>query len=262
MESDPKIWIAALRRSQDRLASEVAKLDPAEREKRSYCEDWSVAEVLSHLGSQADIFESFLDAALSGTEAPGPESFPPIWDRWNSLSPEHQVRESLAANERFVHRLESLPAGALDDVHLLLFGSEMGAVGLIRMRLGELALHTWDVAVVSDASAKVEAAAVDLLVDEAMGQTIARAGKPQGKAFVLRVATSEPERTFTLTVNDDAVMFGPFSGDDVIGTLGIPAEAFLRLVYGRLDPDHTPAGVVLDSADLSVADVRDVFAGL
>ena len=39
--------------------------------------------------------------------------------------------------------------------------------------------------------------------------------------------------------------------------LVLPAEAFVRLVYGRLDPDHTPA--VRGTADL--AELRAVFPG-
>jgi hypothetical protein len=41
--------------------------------------------------------------------------------------------------------------------------------------------------------------------------------------------------------------------------LRLPAEAFLRLVYGRLDPEHTPAGVT-ENAHLDV--LRPVFPGL
>jgi hypothetical protein len=28
--------------------------------------------------------------------------------------------------------------------------------------------------------------------------------------------------------------------DEAVEDLALPAEAFIRLVYGRLDPDHTP----------------------
>ena len=40
-----------------------------------------------------------------------------------------------------------------------------------------------------------------------------------------------------------------------------PAEAFLRLVYGRLDPDHTPA-VDLDAADVTLDELRRTFPGV
>ena len=40
--------------------------------------------------------------------------------------------------------------------------------------------------------------------------------------------------------------------------LELPAEALIRLVYGRLDPDHTPA--VADPALLD--ELRGVFPGV
>ena len=43
-----------------------------------------------------------------------------------------------------------------------------------------------------------------------------------------------------------------------LGTL--PAEAFVRLVYGRLDPDHTPSSVSADGVDLDL--LRSAFPGL
>jgi hypothetical protein len=39
----------------------------------------------------------------------------------------------------------------------------------------------------------------------------------------------------------------------------MPAEAFIRLVYGRLDPDHAPTGVTGDEGTLNL--LRNVFPG-
>jgi hypothetical protein len=38
----------------------------------------------------------------------------------------------------------------------------------------------------------------------------------------------------------------------------LPAEAFLRLVYGRLDPDHTPP---VDTQDVELGTLRSIFPG-
>jgi hypothetical protein len=43
------------------------------------------------------------------------------------------------------------------------------------------------------------------------------------------------------------------------GSVDLPAEAFLRLVYGRLDPDHTPD--FTESGGRGLADLRAVFPG-
>jgi hypothetical protein len=41
--------------------------------------------------------------------------------------------------------------------------------------------------------------------------------------------------------------------------LELPAEALVRLAYGRLDPDHTPSTVTADGVDLDL--LRQVFPG-
>jgi MDMPI C-terminal domain len=52
---------------------------------------------------------------------------------------------------------------------------------------------------------------------------------------------------------------GDFSGDAEIPHVTMPAEALLRLAYGRLDPDHTPSSV---SGDAGVLDkLRAIFPG-
>jgi hypothetical protein len=40
----------------------------------------------------------------------------------------------------------------------------------------------------------------------------------------------------------------------------MPAEALIRLVYGRLDPDHTPSTVTTEGIDLDA--LRATFPGV
>ena len=60
-----------------------------------------------------------------------------------------------------------------------------------------------------------------------------------------------------VAVDDDIDPADP--DDSYDGSVDLPAEAFLRLVYGRLDPDHTPA--VAESGTRGLADLRAVFPG-
>jgi uncharacterized protein (TIGR03083 family) len=120
-----------------------------ELESRSYCTDWSIAQILSHLGSQAEIFALFVDAGLTGAEPPGQSSFPPIWDAWNAKGPEEQARDSVAANERFVTRLEQLDEATMRSFRLKMFGMDLSMSDMLRMRLSEHALHSWDIAIAS-----------------------------------------------------------------------------------------------------------------
>lgn len=256
MDTNPHRWIAALRHSQDRLASIVRPLSPEQLRGPSY-HSWTIAQVLGHLGSQAEIFTAWLTAAIEGTEPPGRAFMQPIWDTWDARAPEAQAAESLATNERLTERLEALTDDELARMHLNLFGMELDAAGVVRLRLGEHALHTWDIAVALDPTAQVAPDAVDLLIDT-LGALASRLGKPQGTAFQLRIQTDAPARTFTLRIADTVELTEAGAGAPE-SELRLPAEALVRLVYGRLDPAHTPA--IELSGPVSLDDLRRVFPG-
>jgi uncharacterized protein (TIGR03083 family) len=260
MEPSPGPWISALRHSHDRLQASVEPLGRAELEQRSYASEWSIAQVLSHLGSQAEIFDMFLDAGLTGQEPPGREEFVPIWDRWNAKDPQAQAADALRADEAAVRRFESLDADERARLRLKMFGMELGAAGLARMRLGEHAIHTWDVLVALDPSATVAPDAVALLVDT-LDQLAARSGKPDGTQRRVRVSTTDPDRQFILETGE-AVALTPPDGESApepgLSELRLPAEAFVRLVYGRMDQAHTPPAEV---AGVDLDELRQVFPG-
>ncbi len=252
--ADTVTWIRAVRSSFDRFSGLLRPLSPAEVEGPSYNRDWTIADTASHLGSQAEIFGLFLDAGLRGAPAPGGEVFGGIWDRWNALAPTEQVRQSIDANEALVTRIEQTTDEERDAFSLAAFGRRLDLSGLAGMRLAELALHTWDIAVALDPSATVSADAVDLLVDE-LPTTAARAGRAIAGLEPVDVVTSDPDRTFVLSASDQVTLAPSASaGADA---LELPAEALLRLVSGRLDPDHTPAGV----DDPRLSSLRAVFPG-
>jgi uncharacterized protein (TIGR03083 family) len=260
MEPSPAPWIGALRHSHDTLQAKVEPLDLSQLEQRSYASEWSIAQVLSHLGSQAEIFGLFLDAGLSGQDPPGPDAFGPIWDTWNAKSPQAQAADALRADEVTLEQFESLDPDEQARLHLQLFGMELGAAGLARMRLGEHAIHTWDVVVALDPAATVAPDAVALLIDT-LDQFAARAAKPDGKQRKVRVTTTDPERTFILETGDTVSLLP--AGDDTAPELGLselrlPAEAFIRLLYGRLDPAHTPP---VESTGVDLDELRPIFPG-
>ncbi len=121
--------VDAVRSSHQRFASLVAGLGDDEVRRPSYDDDWSIADVASHLGSQAEVFGLFLDAGLSGEAAPGVDAFHPIWDRWNAKAPAEQVADSVAANEAFVTRLETVSDAERSRFRVSLFGPDESGVG-------------------------------------------------------------------------------------------------------------------------------------
>lgn len=257
MSSDPRTLISVLRNSHDRLEALVRPLSPEQLRAQSYDTDWTIAQVLSHLGSGAEIATLGLAAALGGRGQVDRDAFPAIWDAWNNRSPEAQAADSLTWDEEYVRRLEQLTDEDLDSISLEFFGRRLDAAGLVRMRLGEHAVHVWDVAVSIDPRATVASDAVPLIFGHITG-LLQFVAKPAGDSFRVRVRTTEPDGDYLLTVADPVTLSEWVPGTEVAGELRLPAEALLRLLYGRLDPDHTPPhsaeGIDLDR-------LRRVFPG-
>ena len=265
MESNPRVWIATLRQSHDRLLSLVGPLSPEQVSGPSYCRDWTVAQVLSHLGSGAEIAMMMLPSALGQAEPVDRAAFQPIWDRWNAMSPDDQAAAGLVADAQHVQMLDQLSDEDLTRISYPFIGMTLDAVGLIRLRLGEHALHTWDVAVMLDPAVQVAPDAVNLLVDAVPTFIAPRLGKPADPPLRARISTTDPARDYLLTAAESVAMVD-WPGADQAGADGtaiaemtMPAEALLRLSYGRLDPDHTPASVTAEPADLDR--LRAVFPG-
>jgi uncharacterized protein (TIGR03083 family) len=203
----------------------VEPLGTAQLEQRSYASEWSIAQVLSHIGSGSEIFGLFLDAGLSGASAPGADVFAPIWERWNAKSPKEQATDALASDGALLARFESLDEAQLERVHLEMWGTVRDVAELAKMRLSEHAMHTWDIAVALDPTATVTPDAIDLLVD--MLEPLAGRYKPDGNERQLKVTTTAPQRQFTIETGE-AVALRPFEPGDYPAELDIPAEAFVR----------------------------------
>jgi len=256
METRPGPWIQALRHSHETLQAVAGPLGAGQLERRSYASQWSIAQVLSHLGSKAEILSLLLDAGLAGQDPPGQDAFPPIWEAWNAKSPDNQAADALRADQAVTVRLESLDDTQRERLHLHAFGMDLDTTGLARIRLGEHAVHTWDIAVVLDPAATVAPDAVVLLVDT-LGQLVTWTAKPRGQRRRLRVSTSSPVRHYMLDIGETVTLM-PTEGNSIRPELALPAEAFVRLVYGRLDPAHTPP---VEATRVDLDELRQVFPG-
>jgi uncharacterized protein (TIGR03083 family) len=249
-----------LRSSHRRLEEATRPLTDEEIAGPSYCADWSTAQVLSHIGSGAQIFGLLLDAGLAGSEQPGREEFSRIWDVWNAMSPTEQARNSITADEALLDRIAAAPAEELDAMQMTLFGGPADATRLLGMRLSEHAIHTWDVIVIRDPDAEVARDAVAWMVDW-LDPAARRSGNTQGGPLEVDVTTTDPDRAFRLSVSDIVKVLPAGTADlpPAAATVRMPASALVRLVYGRLDAEHTPATVEADGIDLDT--LRSIFPG-
>ncbi|MEA2685848.1 MAG: hypothetical protein QOE93_1043 [Actinomycetota bacterium] len=258
-------WIDVLRRAHDQLAEVVRGLDPARLATASACSDWDVAQVLGHLGSGAEISMATLEAALAGGDGPGPDVNQPIWDRWNGLDGPAKAAGFLEHGQALVARLEALDGETRAGLRIPMsfLPDPIDVATFVRFRGSEVAFHGWDVRVTFDGSATLFGPAVELMIDHSgdfLGY-IGHADALGGRSATIAVETTDPSHQFALVIGDAVGLTGG-RPTDPDATLRLPAEAWLRLTYGRLPPDRTPAAVSVDGDGPSLDDLRRVFPGI
>lgn len=258
MAMTTKDSIGALRKAHEETAAIVDGLDEKQLAAQSGAAEWTVAQVLSHLGSASEIARSTL---LAGKR--DPEEAQPVWDRWNAMTPSEQASNFVEFERRLVEALEDLDdeelASKKIDVGFLPSPIDVGF--FVGMRLSEVALHRWDVDVAFDGDATVR----PYLLPYVLEQLPLFAGffaKPIGETGKVGIQTSEPSRHYLLELREDAAFLWeetqPPTG---AGTrLEMPAESLLRLTAGRLSTERTPSTVTV-RGELSLDDVRKVFPG-
>lgn len=248
--------VGALRASVEHLHTLARGLDDAEVSSPSYCDEWSIAQVLSHLGSGAVIFQRSLEDVLAGTTTPD-DFNSSVWDEWNAKSPRAQADDALVADEALTEAIEAVDESERAQLVFHLGPTSLSFDDYVGMRLNEHAFHTWDIAAALDEGARLSDDEAALVVDN-LGRIVAFSGRSDGRERTIAIHTTDPERDFALRFSaDDVELHNGEPGRPP--DLELPAEAFARLVYGRLDAAHTPV-VTGDAALLD--SLRTVFPGI
>jgi uncharacterized protein (TIGR03083 family) len=234
--------------SVERLAVLVHSLTPQQLRQQAYPAQWTVAQVLSHLGSGADITRLRLD---------GDVDVQAVWDEWNAKDPDAQAADSLRADAALQARLASITPAEAAGLRFPMGPTDMDLSTFIGLRLNEHAVHTWDIEVTFDDSATIPSTAAELVIGT-LAMMAGFAGKPTGAERTISVRTKEPERSFEIALRSDGVALSPRPTLEA-PDLELPGEALVRLVYGRLDPAHSPtiAGHATDLEEL-----RKAFPGI
>lgn len=252
--------IGSLRRHHEALAATVPSLSDTELALRSGASDWSVAEVLSHLGSGAEIAAATLRHALGEGEQPDQEFNTGVWERWNALSARAQADSFLVADAELVDLFESLTpeqrAGL--EVPLGFLPAPLPLETYAGMRLSEMSQHSWDVFVALDPAAALDAEAAEIQIDHFLGGLgffLGFTGKADQleSPTVLAVAGSD----LSLVI-DDSVRLTREQAEPT-ATFTAPAESVVRLLSGRLKEPYV--GEVEVSGALTLEDLRRVFPG-
>ena len=245
--------IAALRGSVAHLRDVVAGLDGEQLRRSAYPTEWTIADVLSHLGSGAVILHRRLDDGLAGRETDA-DFNPGVWAEWNAKQPEAQAADALVADAALLAAIDAVGETERRGFRFELGPRQLDFGGFVGLRLNEHALHTWDIEVALEPTAVLPGDATAVIIDN-LEMMAGFGGKPGGTERSVRVRTSDPERGFTISLGPDRVELRPSEPLDT-PDLALPSEALVRLVYGRMDPDRTP---IADTTTLD--ELRRVFPG-
>lgn len=254
--------IRELRRGREALAPRVEAFTQEDLARQSACSEWDVSQVLSHLGSGAEVMIGTLNAALAGNDPPAQEASEAIWARWNAMTRAERAEGWLEMTGRHLAGLEALSDEQLRDigVRVPFSSAPLDSAAFVSLRINEQALHHWDVEVTFDEAAVIPDSAAELVADRIgwMMQWIGKADRWPGEATQIALTLSAPSREWTLSIAD-AVVLDKATAADADARLTLPSETFVRLVSGRLrDADSARIDV---EGPLRLEDVVVLFPG-
>jgi uncharacterized protein (TIGR03083 family) len=248
--------IAALRAEHDTLAGLVRTLTDDQLAATSGADEWTVAQVLSHLGSGAEIGRAPI-ARAAGETVPA-EDNQTIWARWDSATPRAQAEGFLEYNARWLDTVEAFTPEQRTalTVDLGFLPEPVPLLTAVGMRLSEVANHSWDVRVAFDPDAGVDADSAAVVLEHLggpIGFMLGFLAKPAELKDPVSLAGPGVNLVFNDTVTAADHLESPSA------TFNGPAEAFVRLVSGRLKPPYDKNVTV--EGNITIDDLRRVFPG-
>ncbi len=255
--------ISALRSTHDELTAVVRDLSDEQLLAPSGASEWPVAQVLSHLGSGAEIGRATLLAATGEGEALGDGFNQSVWDRWNAMSPREQADAFVTSDAELVAAYEALTPEQRSELQVSLgfLPAPVALASYAGMRLNEAAQHSWDARVAFDDDAAIDETTASLLVDhfaDGLGFMLRFTGKADQVGEPALVTLGDLDHA--LSVTDSVSLVAANGGSTATAALVGPADAVARLISGRLTPRWTPEGVSV-SGNVDLDDLRRVFPG-
>jgi uncharacterized protein (TIGR03083 family) len=253
--------IAALGAEHAIISSTVRDLTDDQLTGPSGAAAWTVAAVLSHLGSGAVITLAGLQTALGVRQPPQDGFNQSVWDRWNAMSPAEQRAGFLVHNAALVSAFEALDERQREslELHVGFLPAPLSVSSFVGMRLHESAQHSWDVRVAGDPAAGLLPASADVLAELFSGELAFLLGF-MGKADLIAgpVQLEIGDSGYGLSIDDSVALVSPV--DHPTATFTGPLEAAIRLIAGRLGPEHTPSDLTV-TGNITLEDLRTAFPG-
>lgn len=245
----------------DRLNGYLRQLDPAGWSEQSYCSDWAVYQVVSHIGSGSRIGKLRLDAWVNGAAPLTREATQAVWDLFNAQGPDTMLHEYLKAVGEYLAAERSIP----DEAGLTEVEGFKGKQPLYiyqLARLWEMTSHTWDVYVARDHTVQLCPSAVDILAGwlHTLNLPIdAQRAAPFREEQVQFNLEGTPH-SYVLDLSSDRPRLA--AGQDSSAALVIegPAEEVIRLISGRhFVPGSTPRLRAVKGSEEALAKLKRAF---
>jgi uncharacterized protein (TIGR03083 family) len=256
------------------VRTEVARLvdelraDPTLWDRPSACAGWTVGDVAAHMAESNDRFLRIVSAALDGQPVP---AFSPQQRAERQAAVKARGREAVldqlagcayavfdrleAATPEALARTVTVPAGTLTLAQVA------------GQRLSELALHSWDIRSAADPRAALAPATVPLLLDGVLASVGRLAGNrvPTDRTLTYRLELAgEAGGPVTVTLAGGQASAQRGAPERADATLYLPAEAAIRLLWGRLALERAlAAGTVSVEGDRAAALLLgEIFCGV
>ncbi|MBX5490261.1 MAG: maleylpyruvate isomerase family mycothiol-dependent enzyme [Chloroflexi bacterium] len=256
------------------VRTEVARLtdelraDPSLWDRPSACSEWTVGDVACHMAESNDRFLQIVSAALDGQPVP---EFSPQQRAERQAAVKARGRDAVLAqlvervNAVFDRLENATPEGLARTVTVPAGTLSMAQVA--SQRLSEVALHSWDIRSAADPRAGLAPATVPLLLDGVLGSVGRLAGRrvPADRALTYYLDLSgEAGGPVTLTLADGQATARRGAPAHADVTLHLPAEAAIRLFWGRLGLERALAdGSVRAEGDRAAALLlNEIFRGV
>lgn len=254
-------WLRALQATSDRLNDLVHDLSEEELTLSSFADDWSIAQVLSHLGSATEISMMLIERGIAGnTEGPVREDVLPVWERWDAMSPREQRSAWRKADARHLDLVGSLTGPQRDSVGVPYFAGLLSIPVYEGYRLSEQSVHAWDIAVALDPGATIPPDEVSLLWERIdLVATRFRDGATLDRLAPAQLAIELTDRGRRAFLDLGAELhIHPAEAAEPVGTLTGTTEAVVRLVYGRYRPETDE---LKTTGPVLTEDLRALFPG-
>jgi uncharacterized protein (TIGR03083 family) len=238
---------AAARKQVGATVAHARGLDTAGWDAPSWCEGWSVRDVLSHLTEGTERFHRQTRAALDGQPTPefSTEERNARRATVKAMPPAQMLAELERRNNVFWDDVEARSDDALSRPAVALGpGRQLSALQVAQLRLNEFVLHGWDVAEASDRAARLDPEAAALVLDYNLANAARMAKAPalEGLDTTYLCEVSGPGGgpvTIACRGGKAEVTRGAAGRADI--TLRLPSETLSRLLWGRVGLDQALA---------------------